>query len=115
MTRRNTGSSRARKIPVCKNSLLKDRLPSIDVGEIRRNLGLTQAQFSARYGFSLASIRNWEAGVSEPYGVAHILLAVIAARPDVVDAVVRPPRPPAGLPDVAWATPSSRPKKLPRA
>jgi putative transcriptional regulator len=64
----------------------------VDVGEVRRNLGLSQEEFARRFGFTVASIRNWEGGCSEPYGVARILIAVIAARPDVVDEVLRDPR-----------------------
>ena len=44
--------------------------------------------------FSLtpASVRNWEAGATQPYGVARILLAIIATHPEVVDEVLRVPK-----------------------
>jgi putative transcriptional regulator len=55
-----------------------------DVRAIRRRLGLTQAQFAARYGFSLETIRNYEQGHRRPAGPARVLLKVIASEPDVV-------------------------------
>jgi len=68
------------------------RVPQVDVGEVRRDLGLTQTQFAARFGFTLSAVRNWEEERSEPYGVAKILLAVIACHPEVVDEVLRVPK-----------------------
>jgi putative transcriptional regulator len=68
------------------------RVPQIDIGEVRRDLGLTQAQFATRFGFTLSAVRNWEEERSEPYGVAKILLAVIACHPEVVDDVLRVPK-----------------------
>jgi putative transcriptional regulator len=55
-----------------------------DVRALRRRLGLTQAQFAARYGFSLETIRNYEQGHRRPAGPARVLLKVIASEPDAV-------------------------------
>jgi putative transcriptional regulator len=55
-----------------------------DVRAIRRRLGLTQAEFAARYGFSLETIRNYEQGHRRPAGPARVLLKVIASEPDAV-------------------------------
>jgi putative transcriptional regulator len=55
-----------------------------DVRAIRRRLGLTQAKFAARYGFSLETIRNYEQGHRRPAGPARVLLKVIASEPDAV-------------------------------
>ena len=55
-----------------------------DVRAIRRRLGLTQAQFAARYGFSVETIRNYEQGHRRPAGPARVLLRVIACEPDAV-------------------------------
>jgi putative transcriptional regulator len=55
-----------------------------DVRAIRRRLGLTQAQFAARYGFSVETIRNYEQGHRRPMGPARVLLKVIASEPDAV-------------------------------
>ncbi len=55
-----------------------------DVRAIRRRLGLTQAEFAARYGFSVETIRNYEQGHRRPTGPARVLLKVIALEPDAV-------------------------------
>ena len=55
-----------------------------DVRAIRRRLGLTQAEFAARYGFSVETIRNYEQGHRRPAGPARVLLKVIALEPDAV-------------------------------
>jgi len=55
-----------------------------DVRAIRRRLGLTQAQFAARYGFFVETIRNYEQGHRRPAGPARVLLKVIASEPDAV-------------------------------
>jgi putative transcriptional regulator len=68
------------------------RVPYVDVAEVRAGLGLTIPEFAQRFGLTPASVRNWEAGHTQPYGVARILLAIIAAHPDVVDAVLQAPR-----------------------
>ena len=60
-------------------------VPSVDVREVRRKLGLSQSQFAARFGFAPASVRNWEQGRTHPDGPARILLAVIARHPDAVE------------------------------
>ena len=59
-------------------------LASEDVRAIRRRLGLTQAQFAARYGFSVETIRNYEQGHRRPAGPARVLLKVIASEPGAV-------------------------------
>ena len=56
-------------------------IPRIDVGEIRRRLKMTQAQFSRSFGLSLDSVKNWEQGHRSPEGPARVLLAVIAKDP----------------------------------
>jgi putative transcriptional regulator len=55
-----------------------------DVRSIRRRLGLTQAEFAARYAFSLETIRNDEQGHRRPAGPARVLVKVIASEPDAV-------------------------------
>ena len=64
-------------------------VPTVDVKAIRRRLGLSQTQFSARFGFAPASVRNWEQGRRVPDGPARILLAVIGKYPHVVESVLR--------------------------
>ena len=55
-----------------------------DVRAIRPRLGLTHAQFAARYRFSVETIRNYEQGDRRPAGPARVLLKVIASEPDAV-------------------------------
>ncbi|MCC6167149.1 MAG: type II toxin-antitoxin system MqsA family antitoxin [Caldilineaceae bacterium] len=52
---------------------------------IRRRMGLTQEQFSAKYGFTLAAVRNWEQGRRRPERAARLLLKVIETHPEVVE------------------------------
>jgi putative transcriptional regulator len=35
---------------------------AIDVKAVRAKVGMTQAQFAARFGFSAATLRHWERG-----------------------------------------------------
>lgn len=56
----------------------------VDVGRIRRRLGLTQEVFALRFGFSVQNIRNWEQGVRQPEGPARAYLTVIDRKPDAV-------------------------------
>ncbi len=59
-------------------------IPRIDVGEIRRRVRMTQAEFSRAFGLSLDSVKNWEQGHRSPEGPAKVLLAVIAKDPQAV-------------------------------
>jgi putative transcriptional regulator len=45
---------------------------------IRRALGLTQEQFTKRFGIPLGTIRGWEQGVAEPDTTAKAYLRAIA-------------------------------------
>ena len=66
-------------------------VPTVDVREVRKRLKLSQSQFAARFGFALASVRNWEQARTRPDGPARILLAVIAKHPEAVEDALRPP------------------------
>ena len=48
---------------------------------IRRALGLTEEEFSARYQISLTTIRDWEAGRVQPDQTAKAYLKAIAGDP----------------------------------
>jgi putative transcriptional regulator len=56
----------------------------VDVKSIRRNLGLSQEAFALRFGFSAASVRDWEQRRRQPEQAARVLLLVIAHNPDAV-------------------------------
>lgn len=60
-------------------------VPTVNVRAIRRRMGLTQEQFSAKYGFTLAAVRNWEQGRRRPERAARLLLKVIEMHPEVVE------------------------------
>jgi putative transcriptional regulator len=60
-----------------------------DVSQIRARLQLSQGQFAALLGISVATVRNWEQGRRTPEGPARILLQVAARHPEVVWDVVR--------------------------
>ena len=57
---------------------------SIDVQAVRRKLRLSQREFALRFGFSLATVRNWEQGHCAPDGSARALLTIIDKEPDAV-------------------------------
>jgi len=56
-----------------------------DVAALRRRLGLTQAGFAARYGLSVATVRDWEQNRRQPDQPARVLLKVIENDPEAVE------------------------------
>lgn len=58
------------------------------VRDLRLRAKLTQAEFAARLGVPLETIRNWEQGKRSPRGPARALLTVIAREPDMVFAAL---------------------------
>ncbi len=54
------------------------RPQSVDVKGLRQRVGMTQEQFAARFGFSVATLRHWERGDRAPAGPALVLLNIIA-------------------------------------
>ena len=67
--------------------------PMPDVVSMRRRMKLSQAQFALRFGFSVATVRNWEQGRVLADASARILLAVIAREPQAVIRALRPVAP----------------------
>jgi DNA-binding transcriptional regulator YiaG len=63
-------------------------VPPADVKRIRRRFGLSQAEFAIRFGFEIDTIQNWEQGRNVPDQAAQLLLKVIEAYPDDVEAVL---------------------------
>ncbi|MGZ8158706.1 MAG: helix-turn-helix domain-containing protein [Methylobacter sp.] len=57
---------------------------AIDVGQLRHSLGLTQAEFAAKFCISLGTLRHWERGDRKPHGPALALLHVVAKEPQAV-------------------------------
>jgi DNA-binding transcriptional regulator YiaG len=62
--------------------------PEPDVKRIRERLGLSQTEFSIRFGLELDTVQNWEQGRTRPDPAGRILLGLIEAYPECVDAVL---------------------------
>lgn len=90
-------------------------LDAPNIKHIRTNYKLSQAQFAALLGISVATLQNWEQGRRLPKGAARVLLQVAAKHPetvwDVVKPVVAQNRTKAGA-RVARAARSSKPLKV---
>jgi putative transcriptional regulator len=76
-------------VPVRVTMVSVERAPAVDVRSVRQKLGLSQPQFAARFGFTPATVKNWEQGRTQPDGPARILLAVIAHHPEAVEDALR--------------------------
>jgi putative transcriptional regulator len=57
---------------------------AVNVADLRQRLSLTQEQFAARFGFSVATLRHWERGDRSPRGASLVLLNVIDRNPTAV-------------------------------
>lgn len=64
--------------------LAAHRTRSVNVGAMRRRLGLSQVEFARFFGFTLARIRDWEQGRSRPDGALRAYLIVIDHNPRAV-------------------------------
>ena len=62
--------------------------PILNVRAIRLKLNLSQAEFARRFGFSAATVRNWEQGRRRPAGVNDKFLRVIDAIPGEVQKIL---------------------------
>ena len=56
----------------------------LDFAALRQRIGMTQEQFAARFGVSVATLRHWERGDRKPQGPALVLLNVIQHNPKAV-------------------------------
>ena len=59
--------------------------PVPNIKAIRHKLGLSQAAFARRFGFSVRTVQQWEQGRAVPDRPARILLRVIDAAPRAVE------------------------------
>lgn len=62
---------------------------SVDVKAIRKRLKLSQTAFAHRFGFTLDSVQNWEAGRRQPEGPARLFLTVIDREPEAVRRAIK--------------------------
>ena len=56
----------------------------VDIAALRERLAMSQPEFAARFGFSVATLRHWERGDRAPTGAARVLLNVIERAPKAV-------------------------------
>lgn len=56
----------------------------IDVRAIRTQMGLSQEAFAERFGFAVATVRDWEQKRRRPEASARVLLRVIEREPEAV-------------------------------
>ncbi len=61
-----------------------DMAPEIDVRAIRREAGMTQAQFADAFEFSIRTVQEWERGAKKPSGPARTLLRAIKGDPEAI-------------------------------
>ena len=72
-------------------SVAPGRPPPVDAGYARRvrsQTRLTQAEFAARIGVPIETVRNWEQGKRSPRGPARALLKLLDLAPDVAFSVL---------------------------
>ena len=61
--------------------------------EIRKSLGMTQAEFARTFGLSIGTVRDWEQHRFVPDRAARALLCFIERYPDEAQAAMLPARP----------------------
>lgn len=66
-------------------SKLRRVRPNFDIATIRRNLHLSQKQFSTRFHISIETLKNWEQGKRTQDASTIAYLTCIAKAPDVID------------------------------
>jgi putative transcriptional regulator len=72
-------------------SIAPGRPPEVDAAYARRvraQVRLTQAEFAARIGVPVETVRNWEQGKRHPRGPARALLKLLDLAPDVAFSVL---------------------------
>ena len=56
----------------------------VNVKSIRQETLLTQDEFAAAFGISVATLRHWERGDRKPHGPALVLLNLVQKAPETV-------------------------------
>jgi putative transcriptional regulator len=69
--------------PLTQEQLANSR-PVSKVKRLRRALRMTQEEFAERFQLSLATLRDWEQGRSQPDQAASTYLEVIARNPQLI-------------------------------
>jgi len=60
------------------------KFSSVDVKNIRHQVGMSQNEFASAFGISVSTLRHWERGDRTPQGPALVLLNVVAKEPKAV-------------------------------
>jgi putative transcriptional regulator len=61
----------------------------IDVSQVRRRSGLSQAQFAAKFGLNPRTLQDWECGRVHPETAVRAYLKVIDRNPEAVEEALR--------------------------
>ncbi|UNE53892.1 helix-turn-helix domain-containing protein [Bartonella machadoae] len=75
-----------------KNHIVKFEIhipEKVDIKKIRKNIGLSQTQFAARFGFSVGRIRDWEQGRYSIDKPSRLLLCVIENEPEAINRALK--------------------------
>jgi len=59
-------------------------LSEMDVARVRRETGLSQAEFALAFRISIGTLKGWEQGRRKPSGAARSLLVIAKRRPEVL-------------------------------
>jgi putative transcriptional regulator len=62
--------------------------PAVDIKEVRKRVGKSQAEFAEEYRIPVGTLRDWEQGRRNPVAPARTLLAMIAADPEGVRRII---------------------------
>jgi DNA-binding transcriptional regulator YiaG len=62
--------------------------PTADVKRVREHFGLSQTEFAIRFGFEIDTVQNWEQGRNRPDQATQLLLKLIEAYPEDVEAIL---------------------------
>lgn len=57
---------------------------TVNVKDIRKNVGMSQKEFASTFGISLGTLRHWERGDRKPRGPALVLLNLVKKEPDTI-------------------------------
>ena len=82
------GSERSLPRTRIRNSAHGEAVDAAYARSVRARTKLTQAEFAARIGVPIETVRNWEQGKRSPRGPARALLKVIDKAPQVAFAVL---------------------------
>lgn len=59
-----------------------EEFTAVEIKDIRKNTGMTQALFASYLGVSVKTVEAWEAGRNQPSGTACRLLSITKNDPD---------------------------------